>query len=186
MCKHFDLSDSHCFIRKWKPKEFLYSLSSQKASFVDMYAGQQTTSTQSFLAYENLWNFEMRILSVCTAYGCKSLHTHILFLNLHGFFPRKAFSPKNCLSCCQQKILNQGKFDGIICLTWWGKKNALPLLVETHVFYCVKIHNSFKEGIVCVWYEEIQKNPNFMAYQFRSLSYKFAEEGKFPKIKREI
>lgn len=31
----------------------------------------------------------------------------------------------------------------------------------------------------------IRKNPNFMGYQFRSLSYEFAEEGKFPgKIKR--
>lgn len=49
-----------------------------------------------------------------------------------------------------------------------------------HVFYCVKIHNSLKKALFVYGI----KNPNFMAYQFRSLSYKFAEEGKIFEIKR--
>lgn len=42
-------------------------------------------------------------------------------------------------------------------------------------------------GIVCIRHQEQrltqqkgEENPNFMGYQFRSLSYKFAEEGKIP------
>lgn len=37
-------------------------------------------------------------------------------------------------------------------------------------------------GMASVGRQEEGKNPNFMAYQFRSLSYKFAEEGKFSSI----
>lgn len=143
---------------------------------------------QSVSAHENLWNFEMRILGVHKPHSVTRVSSPSTPSGWSGTWARL---PR--LSCCQQKILNQRRRQAGRAM-WWNhlfyRFGTGEEEHATHVFYCAKIHtkkeprergriqepwSSDGTGIVCVWREE---KSHFMAYQFRSLSYKFAEEGK--------
>lgn len=111
------------------------------------------------------WEFLMSVLHKVVKIHILFEFTWFLFVVKHSpLCGHRRVSTNQKYLPCQQEILNQRKFDGIICFTWHGikmgggknEKKKLCLSLVTHVFYCVKIHNSFKEGIVCVWYKKSQ------------------------------
>jgi hypothetical protein len=118
-------------------KAFSHSLQPQKErNSSDDFAGQQTKNYAKLKSFMRIYGILKWEFSVdWTAYGCltHSLNLHAL---LYAFIrhPHSCYCslrtrdflllPEKYLSWCQQKILNQRHFDGIICFTW-VRKNCL-------------------------------------------------------------